>query len=144
MSAGVISALERQVDRYELPCVMSTADISEGSSGGALLNVYGQAVAVTTGAYVYGNSMYLAVPIDPVLLRRPDRRGPVPSPPCRRPSAPRHDGVLRLKTERDVPETGTSLFSVRRSQWERMNRSSSSGVETTAAAPASASSPGAA
>ena len=67
VSAGVISALERQVDRYELPCVMSTADISEGSSGGALLNVYGQAVAVTTGAYVYGNSMYLAVPIDPVL-----------------------------------------------------------------------------
>ena len=66
MSAGVISALERQVDRYELPCVMSTADISEGSSGGALLNVYGQAVAVTS-AYVYGNSMYLAVPIDPVL-----------------------------------------------------------------------------
>ena len=78
VSAGVISALERQVDRYELPCVMSTADISEGSSGGALLNVYGQAVAVTTGAYVYGNSMYLAVPIDPGALRRPDRRGPVP------------------------------------------------------------------
>ena len=54
-------------ERYALPCVMSTADISEGSSGGALLNVYGQAVAVTSGAYVYGNSMYLAVPIDPIL-----------------------------------------------------------------------------
>ena len=36
-------------------------------AGGALLNVYGQAVAVTSGAYVYGNSMYLAVPIDPIL-----------------------------------------------------------------------------
>ena len=66
VSAGVIKRHGAQVDRYELPCVMSTADISEGSSGGALLNVYGQAVAVTTGAYVYGNSMYLAVPIDPV------------------------------------------------------------------------------
>ena len=43
------------------------SDISEGSSGGALLNVYGQVVAVTSGAYVYGNSMYLAVPIDPIL-----------------------------------------------------------------------------
>ena len=67
VSSGVVSATEREVERYALPCVMSTADISEGSSGGALLNVYGQVVAVTSGAYVYGNSMYLAVPIDPVL-----------------------------------------------------------------------------
>ena len=67
VSSGVVSATERQVDRYDLPCVMSTADISEGSSGGALLNEYGQVVAVTSGAFVYGNSMYLAVPIDPVL-----------------------------------------------------------------------------
>ena len=35
--------------------------------GGALLNEYGRAVAVTTGAYVYGNNMYLCVPLDPVL-----------------------------------------------------------------------------
>ena len=35
--------------------------------GGSLQNVYGQVVGITTGAYVYGNSMYLAVPIDPVL-----------------------------------------------------------------------------
>ena len=67
VSSGVVSATAREVERYALPCVMSTADISEGSSGGALLNVYGQVVAVTSGAYVYGNSMYLAVPIDPVL-----------------------------------------------------------------------------
>ena len=39
----------------------------ERPAGGALLNVYGQVVAVTSGAYLYGNSMYLAVPIDPVL-----------------------------------------------------------------------------
>ena len=55
------------MERYALPCVMSTADISEGSSGGALLNACGQVVAVTSGAFLYGNSMYLAVPIDPVL-----------------------------------------------------------------------------
>ena len=67
VSSGIVSATERVVERYTLPCVMSTADISEGSSGGALLNVYGQVVAVTSGAYLYGNSMYLAVPIDPVL-----------------------------------------------------------------------------
>ena len=67
VSSGVVSATDREVERYALPCVMSTADISEGSSGGALLNAYGQVVAVTAGAYVYGNSMYLAVPIDPIL-----------------------------------------------------------------------------
>lgn len=74
-STGIISATEREVDRYDLPCVMTTADISEGSSGGALVNVYGQAVAVTSGAYVYGNSMYLAVPIDPILTADLTGRG---------------------------------------------------------------------
>ena len=67
VSAGVVSAVERQVDNYALPCVLNTADISRGSSGGALLNAYGQVVAVTTGAYTYGNSMYLGVPVDPVM-----------------------------------------------------------------------------
>ena len=63
----MVSAVEREVDSYELPCVLSTADISRGSSGGALLNAYGQVVAVTSGAYTYGNSMYLGVPVDPVM-----------------------------------------------------------------------------
>lgn len=74
VSSGVISDAARTVDRYTLPCVMSTADISQGSSGGVLLNVYGQAVAVTAGAYTYGNSMYLAVPVDPVMTA--DLTGP--------------------------------------------------------------------
>lgn len=64
VSAGVISATARTVERYTLPCVMNTADISQGSSGGALLNAFGRAVAVTSGAYRIGNSMYLAVPVD--------------------------------------------------------------------------------
>ena len=74
VSSGVVSATGRVVERYQLPCIMSTADISQGSSGGALLNVYGQAVGVTSGAFLYGNSMYLAVPIDPVLTA--DLTGP--------------------------------------------------------------------
>lgn len=65
ISSGVVSSTARTVERYQLPCIMNTADISQGSSGGALLNIYGQAVGVTSGAYVYGNNMYLAVPIDP-------------------------------------------------------------------------------
>ena len=64
VSAGVISATARTVERYKLPCVMNTADISQGSSGGALLNVFGHVIAVTSGAYRLGNSMYLAVPVD--------------------------------------------------------------------------------
>ena len=46
---------------------MNTADISHGSSGGARLNVCGGVIAVTSGAYTYGNNMYLAVPVNPVL-----------------------------------------------------------------------------
>ena len=67
VSSGIISDIARDVERYQLPCVMNTASISQGSSGGALLNVYGQVIAVTSGAYTYGNNMYLAVPVDPVL-----------------------------------------------------------------------------
>lgn len=67
VSSGIISSPARDVERYTLPCVMNTADISRGSSGGALLNVYGRVIAVTSGAYTYGNSMYLAVPVDPVM-----------------------------------------------------------------------------
>ena len=64
VSAGVVSATAREVERYTLPCVMNTADISQGSSGGALLNVFGHVIGVTSGAYRIGNSMYLAVPVD--------------------------------------------------------------------------------
>ncbi len=67
VSAGVVSATDRKVEDYALPCIMNTADISRGSSGGALLNAHGQVVAVTTGAFTYGNSMYLAVPVDPAM-----------------------------------------------------------------------------
>lgn len=67
ISSGIISATDRQIEGYSLPCIMNTADISHGSSGGALLNGYGQVLAVTTGAFSAGNNMYLAVPVDPVM-----------------------------------------------------------------------------
>lgn len=67
ISSGIISSTHQEVARYDLPCIMNTADISQGSSGGALLNEFGQVIAITSGAYLYGNSMYLAVPADPVL-----------------------------------------------------------------------------
>ena len=66
VSSGIIGSTDRAVDGYTLPCVINTADISHGSSGGALLNIYGRVAAVTAGAYTYGNNMYLAVPVDAV------------------------------------------------------------------------------
>lgn len=67
VSSGIVSDASRTTDGYDAPCIMSTADISQGSSGGALLNIYGQAVGVTSGAFLFGNNMYLAVAIDPAL-----------------------------------------------------------------------------
>ena len=67
VSDGVVSAVGRETGVYTLPCIMNTADISMGSSGGALLNEYGQAIGVTSGAYRDGNGTYLAVPLDPLL-----------------------------------------------------------------------------
>lgn len=67
VSSGIISATAHKLERYTQPCVVNSADISQGSSGGALLNAYGQVIAVTSGAYTYGNNMYLAVPADPLL-----------------------------------------------------------------------------
>lgn len=65
-TSGIISAVNHRVNVgtfSTLPCVISTADISHGSSGGALMNVYGHVVGVTTGAYANGNNLYLSVPL---------------------------------------------------------------------------------
>ena len=67
ISDGIISDAERDVDTYSLPCILNTASISQGSSGGVLLNAYGEAIGITSGAYLYGNEMYLAVPLVPAL-----------------------------------------------------------------------------
>ena len=66
-SDGIVSDAARKMPEYALPSIVNTASISQGSSGGALLNAYGEVIGITTGAYVYGNNMYLAVPIDPAM-----------------------------------------------------------------------------
>lgn len=69
-TSGVVSAVNHKVGVgtfSSLPCVISTADISHGSSGGALMNVYGHVVGVTTGAYTNGNNLYLSVPLTLVM-----------------------------------------------------------------------------
>lgn len=67
ISDGVVSAVNHQVEGFSLPCTINTADISHGSSGGVLMNVYGHVVGVTTGAYSAGNNLYISVPLSPIL-----------------------------------------------------------------------------
>ena len=67
VSSGIIGSTAHNVPPFALPCIVNSADISEGSSGGALMNEYGQVIGITSGAYAYGNNMYLAVPVDPAI-----------------------------------------------------------------------------
>lgn len=67
ISEGIVSSTNHRIPRFTLPCIVNTADISHGSSGGALLNVYGHVVGVTSGAYEAGNSLYISIPLTPVL-----------------------------------------------------------------------------
>ncbi len=67
VSSGIISntALRTSISAYS--CILNTADISRGSSGGALLNSYGHVIGVTSGAYEAGNNLYISIPAAPVL-----------------------------------------------------------------------------
>ena len=43
--------------------ILSTASISHGSSGGALLNNHGKVIGITSGAYETGNDLYYSIPM---------------------------------------------------------------------------------
>ena len=64
ISSGIVSNSARVTDGFSGTVIQNTAAISHGSSGGALLNEYGEAIGITSAAYLYGESMYLAVPLD--------------------------------------------------------------------------------
>lgn len=67
ISSGVVSATDHEVAQFGFGCIVNTADISHGSSGGALLNTLGHVVGVTSGAYEAGNNLYIAIPLTPIL-----------------------------------------------------------------------------
>jgi S1-C subfamily serine protease len=69
ISDGIVSNPKRSTAAFSVPVIQNTAAISMGSSGGALLNEYGQVIGVTSAYYYYGNSLYLAVPMDTVLAQ---------------------------------------------------------------------------
>lgn len=66
ISDGIVSAVNHQTTQFPEPCILNTADISHGSSGGALINTLGHVVGVTTGAYEGGNNLYISVPLDEI------------------------------------------------------------------------------
>ncbi len=66
ISDGIVSAVNHTTKEFSSPCILNTADISHGSSGGALVNTKGHVVGVTTGAYEGGNNLYISIPLDAI------------------------------------------------------------------------------
>ncbi len=60
-SEGIISNPKRVIG--ETPYIQITAPISQGSSGGALLNKYGEAIGITSALFENGQNLNLAVPL---------------------------------------------------------------------------------
>ena len=56
---GIVSALNRQIKLDEtgfvMQCIQTNAAISPGNSGGALVNVYGQVIGITSSKYANSN-----------------------------------------------------------------------------------------
>ena len=66
ITGGLVSNRSRVVDDPLLPCIQFSAPISHGSSGGPLLNAYGEAIGVLYASYVNGQNLNLAVPLNSV------------------------------------------------------------------------------
>ncbi len=58
LSDGIISSV--YTDEYDVDILQITAAISEGSSGGALMNEDGEVIGVVAASYVYGENMNIA------------------------------------------------------------------------------------
>lgn len=67
ISNGIVSNRSRTLEGESYPYIQTTAAISHGSSGGALVNEYGEAVGVTAGYLGGGQNLNLAIPMDSVL-----------------------------------------------------------------------------
>jgi len=64
ISEGIISGFRQYGER---DMIQISAPISAGSSGGALLNRYGELVGITTAGYDHGQNLNLAVPCSEII-----------------------------------------------------------------------------
>lgn len=57
---GIVSAVNRKIKTdstgFEMNCIQTNAAISPGNSGGALINMYGQVIGITSSKYVINSS----------------------------------------------------------------------------------------
>jgi len=66
ISQGLISNPSRKID--DMTYIQTSASISSGSSGGALINKYSQVIGITCGSFEEGQNLNLAIPITYVNL----------------------------------------------------------------------------
>lgn len=68
VSTGIVSALrsgeELGMPTFQVPMIQTTAAISQGSSGGPLLNLRGEVIGVNYMMYVDGQNLNFALPVD--------------------------------------------------------------------------------
>jgi len=73
ITEGIVSGLNRKIRTeqtgFEMNCIQTDAAISPGNSGGALVNMHGQVIGVTSSKYVDENveGICFAIPIDSAL-----------------------------------------------------------------------------
>lgn len=65
ISSGLISNASRIDDGVKY--IQTNAAISSGSSGGALINKYGEVIGITSASYADGQNLNLALPLDYIL-----------------------------------------------------------------------------
>jgi len=70
VSEGIIGIPACKTSVSSIPCIVNNADISAGSSGGALFNELGHVVAVTAGGFPDGNGLYLGIPVDSIMTMK--------------------------------------------------------------------------
>jgi len=66
ISQGIISNAARVDEKTGVTFIQFSAPISSGSSGGALINKYGQVIGITSAGYRGGQNINLAIPISAV------------------------------------------------------------------------------
>lgn len=75
ISAGIISNPRRVIDDNSF--IQTTAAISNGSSGGVLLNAYGEAIGITSNSYTDGQNLNFARPISCIAAAKTDKATPL-------------------------------------------------------------------